>query len=57
MKEQLKDILLNTLNLENILFNLEYCRTGLDKGAAQGYIAEHTKFGELVATPESKVNL
>jgi len=43
--------------LENILFNLEYCRTGLDKGEAQGYIAEHTKFGELVATPESKVNL
>ena len=46
MKEQLKDILLNTLNLENILFNLEYCRTGIDKGAAEGYIAEHTKFGE-----------
>ncbi|XP_023340375.1 trifunctional enzyme subunit alpha, mitochondrial [Eurytemora carolleeae] len=33
---------------------LEVLRTGLDKGAAEGYIAEHTKFGELVATPESK---
>lgn len=33
---------------------LEVIRTGLDKGPAEGYKAEHTKFGELVATPESK---
>jgi len=33
---------------------LEVLRTGLDEGPAKGYIAEHTKFGELCATPESK---
>ena len=29
-------------------------REGLDKGAAKGYEAEHTKFGELCVTPEAK---
>ena len=29
-------------------------RTGLDKGPAKGYEAEHTKFGELCVTSEAK---
>jgi len=33
---------------------LEVVREGLDKGAAKGYEAEHTKFGELCVTPEAK---
>merc|ERR1719193_578269 len=33
---------------------LEVIRTGLDKGEAAGYEAEHTKFGELTVTPEAK---
>merc|ERR1712200_404334 len=33
---------------------LEVLREGLDEGAAKGYIAEHTKFGELCVTPEAK---
>ena len=33
---------------------LEVLREGLDNGAAKGYEAEHTKFGELCVTPEAK---
>lgn len=33
---------------------LDVIRTGLDKGQAEGYVAEHVGFGELAATTESK---
>lgn len=43
-------------SFDNILHLLQVSifRTGLDKGEAESYKAEHTKFGELCVTTEAK---
>lgn len=33
---------------------IEVVKTGVEKGPDAGYVAEHTAFGELAMTPQSK---
>lgn len=33
---------------------IDVIKTGVEKGPKEGYIAEHTAFGELAMTPQSK---
>lgn len=33
---------------------IEVIKTGIEKGPSAGYVAEHTAFGELAMTPQSK---